>query len=104
MKHLLQKGYLVGPFIILFVVLIIMVSMDQSTVNSLYNQEKQIEDVIRRYAVYCYAQEGSYPMDLEYLKQNYGLIINEKQYNYYYEAFASNIMPDIVVTVKENER
>ncbi len=104
MKQLVQKGYLVGPFIMLFVVLIIIQSMNQSTINSLYNQEKQIEDVIRRYAVYCYAQEGSYPMDLSYLEQNYGLIINEKQYDYYYEAFASNIMPDIVVTAKENER
>lgn len=104
MNRLLQRSYLIGPIIIFVVVLMIMHSMNQSTVDSLYDQERQIEDIIRQYAVYCYAQEGAYPMDLKYLQDNYGLIINENLYDYYYDAFASNIMPDIVVTAKETER
>lgn len=104
MNRLLQRGYLIGPIVIFVVVIIILRSMNQSTMDSLYNQEQQIEDIIRQYAVYCYAQEGAYPVDLKYLQDNYGLIINEKQYDYYYDIFASNVMPDIVVTAKENER
>lgn len=100
----MQSSYLIGPLMILIVVILIIQSMNQKTVDSLYGQEKQIEDIIRRYAVYCYAQEGAYPTDLKYLEENYGLIINDKQYDYYYDAFASNLMPDIVVTLKGLER
>ena len=55
---------------------------------------------IRHYATTCYALERSYPSDLEYLQKNYGLILNEDQYSYHYDAFASNILPDIKVIRK----
>ena len=62
--------------------------------------DEQIESVIRHYATSCYALEGSYPSSLAYLQKNYGLILDEKQYAYFYDAFASNILPDIKVMRK----
>lgn len=59
-----------------------------------------IEDAIRNAAVQCYALEGSYPSDLEYLKKYYGILLNEEDYFYHYEAVASNIIPDIQVIKK----
>ncbi len=56
-----------------------------------------IENTIKKYAIQCYAAEGSYPPDLKYLEDNYGLILNKEHYFYYYEAFSSNFMPDISV-------
>ncbi|MDR1070384.1 MAG: hypothetical protein LBL37_06360 [Gracilibacteraceae bacterium] len=47
-------------------------------------------------AVHCYALEGEYPPDMLYLRDHYGLRL-DRNYVYHYEAFASNIMPDITV-------
>lgn len=48
-------------------------------------------------AVRCCAIEGSYPMSLSHLEEDYGLRINHKDYVVTYEAFASNIIPSVVV-------
>ncbi len=56
-----------------------------------------IENTIKKYAIQCYAAEGSYPPNLDYLEENYGLILDTEHYFYYYEAFSSNFMPDISV-------
>ena len=48
----------------------------------------------------CYAAEGIYPPNLEYLEEYYGLQIDETRYTVHYSAFAENLMPDI--TVLEN--
>jgi len=62
---------------------------------------RQLEDAVRRSAVACYAAEGIYPPDLEYLEEHYGVQVNRERYTVVYEVFASNLMPD--VTVLENE-
>ena len=45
----------------------------------------------------CYAIEGRYPPSIEYLEEHYGVMINRKKYNVFYDGFASNVMPDITV-------
>ncbi len=57
-------------------------------------------DVIRKYAVQCYASEGSYPPDLKYLEEHYQLMLNKQKYDYMYEIFAANIAPIITVIPK----
>ncbi len=56
-----------------------------------------IEDTISRYALQCYATEGAYPPNLDYLVENYGLFINEDKYIYEFETVAENIRPSIKV-------
>jgi hypothetical protein len=58
------------------------------------------EESIMRGAVSCYALEGFYPPDYEYLKENYGIRVNEEKYTVFYSVFASNMMPDITVVEK----
>lgn len=48
----------------------------------------------------CYALEGSYPPSLEYLHENYGLVLDTQHYIYDYSVFASNIPPEIHVLAK----
>ncbi len=64
--------------------------------------EKERERIIS-YMVTCYATEGFYPPDLYYLEDNYGLVLKNDKYYYFYDAFASNIMPDIIITRLDNE-
>lgn len=61
---------------------------------------RQLEEALRRGCVACYAAEGIYPPSLEYLKDYYGIQVNEERYTVYYDAFAENLMPSI--TVLEN--
>ena len=61
-----------------------------------------IKDVIVRAARQCYVVEGVYPPDLEYLQDNYGLHINTNDYYVTYDAFSSNLPPDVIVSIKEN--
>ncbi len=49
----------------------------------------------------CYALEGMYPPDLDYLKEHYGLMLDEKNYAIYYEVIAANIYPVIDVQLAE---
>lgn len=67
------------------------------------NENKSYEilsEAIKRSAVQCYAIEGAYPPSIEYLEDNYGLIVDHKIYVVSYNVFASNIMPEITVYLK----
>lgn len=59
-----------------------------------------IRDAIRRSALQCYVVEGVYPPELAYLQDHYGLQVNTDNYYVVYEAFASNLPPDITVIHK----
>lgn len=48
-------------------------------------------------ALRCCAIEGSYPLSLSHLEDDYGLRVNHKDYIITYEAYASNIAPSVVV-------
>ena len=73
--------------------------MITARMGSVQNREESalVEQAVRSATRVCYAVEGSYPPDIEYLKDNYHLMYNEKKYRITYRAFASNVMPDIYV-------
>ena len=58
---------------------------------------QRIEEAIKKAAVECYANEGFYPEDLTYLKEHYGLLLDEKAYFISYYVEGQNMMPDIYV-------
>lgn len=59
-----------------------------------------LRDAVLQTAMQCYAIEGIYPQDLAYLEERYGLTVNHDLYAVTYEAFASNVMPSVVVTLR----
>lgn len=64
---------------------------------------RQLEQVLHRTAVACYAVEGAYPPNVEYMREHYGLTYDESRYLVHYELFASNFMPEITVMEKRHE-
>ena len=58
---------------------------------------QQLETLIRRTAVSCYASEGFYPPDIGYMQTHYGLTFDEETYLVHYQWIASNFLPDITV-------
>lgn len=61
---------------------------------------KSLEQAVKKAAVQCYAIEGNYPPDIDYLAEHYGIILNKDAYFYHYEITGSNIMPNIIVIKK----
>ncbi|MBQ9032412.1 MAG: hypothetical protein IJ106_13315 [Parasporobacterium sp.] len=62
--------------------------------------EAAIREAVRRSALQCYVVEGVYPPNLAYLEENYGLQVNTRDYYVAYDAFSSNMPPDIRVGAK----
>ena len=60
-------------------------------------EEETLRKAVARASVQCYAIEGRYPPSVEYLEENYGVQINRKKYNVFYDGFASNVMPEITI-------
>jgi hypothetical protein len=58
---------------------------------------EEIKSAILDACVECYALEGSYPPNLEFLRDHYGIILDEERFYYYYEVLASNLLPDVEV-------
>ena len=56
-----------------------------------------VRDAVRSAVLTCYAVEGAYPANIDYLKEHYGLAYNEDAYMVMYDSFATNIMPTIRV-------
>lgn len=59
--------------------------------------EEAVRAAVVRAAAQCYSVEGAYPQSVEYLEQHYGLVLNHRRYIVSYEAFSSNLMPEIRV-------
>ena len=65
-------------------------------------EEETLRKAVARASVQCYAIEGRYPPSVEYLEENYGVQINRKKYNVFYDGFASNVMPEInIIPIEE---
>lgn len=61
---------------------------------------QSVEDTVMRSAMQCYAVEGVYPQSLDYLEEHYGLVINHDRYIVSYDAFSSNLPPQINVLLR----
>lgn len=55
---------------------------------------RRVKQAVQKAALECYSIEGSYPTDIQYLKQHYGLYIQEEKYLIRYHYIGANIMPD----------
>lgn len=61
-------------------------------------QDRQLTlAAIRKASIQCYADEGRYPADVEYLVEHYNVNIDEDEFMVVYDCAASNISPNISV-------
>ena len=85
--------------ILIFVALIIaFILLVNNITNKGDGRELEIvRDAVKNAALTCYAVEGMYPEDLQYLREHYNLSYNEEKYIVYYRPFATNVIPSIKV-------
>ena len=90
--------------ILVFVALIVgFVFLINNVSNKNSNREIEIvRDAVKNASLTCYAVEGMYPENLDYLRDHYNLSYNEDRYIVYYRPLASNLMPTIKVVERGN--
>ncbi|MCB5577777.1 MULTISPECIES: hypothetical protein [Dorea] len=59
-----------------------------------------LQSAVTRDITRCYAQEGTYPESLAYLKKHYGLTYDSSKYFVDYQPLGANIMPDVTIIRK----
>lgn len=93
-------GGLLAPAVMVGALLFFAAALESLDSGRAEEDLRQLEETLRRGCVACYAAEGVYPPSVDYLKEHYGLQVDEARYTVRYSAFAENLMPDI--TVLEN--
>lgn len=96
-KKTLPITYLLTPFFLLAVLFCFLSATSTLTEDHSLAEKEQLETVLFQASAACYAAEGRYPSDLQYLVDHYGVQINEEEFTVIYEPIASNLMPDITV-------
>ena len=68
-------------------------------ISTLHGREEaqMVRDAVHRATLTCYAVEGAYPESFDYLKEHYHLAYDENRFFVTYDAFATNMVPDIYV-------
>ena len=99
-KKKMEAGPLFGIvlFVICFMFFVAIVN-DTDDVD-----EKEIEALktaIDKAITTCYAIEGTYPESIEYIEENYGVVIDWDKYAVIYDLLGSNIKPNVVVAPLE---
>ncbi len=69
--------------------------------GSAREEKLRLEQALYRATAACYAAEGQYPEDVEYLKEHYGVVIDESKFFVIYEVEGENLMPQITVIERE---
>lgn len=92
------------PILVVVAALVFLTGLSNLDRDRSEEGRQQLEEALRRAAVACYAAEGIYPPDLAYLEEHYGIQVDEDRYTVFYEVFASNLMPDITVLDRADEK
>ena len=87
------------PMLLLLLILPLCLGYFSKEMGAKVSEEslQMMKSAISRAAVECYALEGFYPPELNYLTARYGIAVDEARYFVDYAFIGSNLMPDITV-------
>ncbi|MBQ3796324.1 MAG: hypothetical protein II842_08560 [Butyrivibrio sp.] len=93
-----DRAYQILTVVLFAAVLIIFfLAVDSMGHSSISKEQQSLENALSRDIVQCYAIEGRYPPNLEYLEQHYGLTYDKKTFFVDYMPIAGNLYPDVTV-------
>lgn len=93
-----NRGLWITGIVFLLLALLFVLSLTSTAQSSATRESEVLDSALRRAIVTCYAVEGRYPPSLDYIAENYGVLVDETRYSVYYDAFAANVMPTLRVT------
>ena len=92
-----RRNRIIGVIVIVLIVIACVFAYNAIAANMRDQGAASVHDAIESAAKQCAAIEGSYPVSLKYLEDNYGLRVNHDDYVITYEIFAGNVIPSILV-------
>jgi len=66
-------------------------------------QAEILEQALTRSITACYALEGAYPPDIDYLVEHYGLTYDNAEYFIDYQYIGANLRPDVTIIKKDGD-
>lgn len=94
------RKFILSVCAFLLIVLLFYQGIESLSRGSLRRQKESLNNALNRSITYCYAVEGSYPENLDYLKEHYGLTYDEDRFFVDYKVTGSNILPDVTIIEK----
>jgi len=94
-----NRGPLITIAVFVAIVLVFLLVLHSVSDKTEQQQATFLEETVHRAVITCFAIEGRYPPSLDYLADNYGIraVLDNDKFIISYNAFASNIYPDIAV-------
>lgn len=97
-KNIFRKLTKFIPLILgVAVVIVFLYGVNFISRSSYSGQLESLQNAVARDVAQCYAVEGTYPPNLDYLFDHYGLTFNEDLFYVDYQYIGSNIYPDITI-------
>ena len=87
--------------IVVFVIFLYM--LGNISEDTRIRQEESLNSAVHRCIVSCYCVEGTYPPNLDYMVQHYGLTYDKSSFFIDYRSEGANIYPEVVV-IRKGER
>lgn len=101
----------VKKIVVMVVIMVLLFAVAIASINRMVSvgdegEIRMIKDAVKNAMLTCFAVEGAFPRELEYLEENYGLNYDKEKYSvrYDYDPEFSNLMPEIWVTVMGDGR
>lgn len=78
-------------------------SADRMSAENTAHEKEIVSTALTRSLTQCYALEGFYPPDLDYLCDHYGFTYNQNHFFIDYQYIGGNLRPDVTIIEKEQK-
>ncbi len=95
-------GVLLSVLLFAGILIVFLLATGTFSGGSVERQKSILSSSLNRIISFCYANEGTYPESLSYIKENYGLTYDESVFYVDYTIQGSNIYPEVTILVKDN--
>lgn len=99
-NHAQLRGILLTALAFCVMVLAVVLALGEVDDRNVNEQVSTLKEAVLRSTLTCYAVEGRYPANVEYLEQNYNIAYDRERFIVILDGFAQNILPDIRVLVQ----
>ncbi len=100
-----KKPYMtiLSVFCIIAALFLFVKTMDSIGTANDAEQAAILEQALTRSITACYALEGAYPPDIDYLAEHYGLTYDKAEYFIDYQYIGANLRPDVTIIKKDGD-
>lgn len=96
-REKLWKWPAISLAVFLAVMIVFAVALGDLSQQTRQRQRLALETALNRSIVACYALEGRYPEDLEYLQEHYSFTYDSRRFFVDYQLLADNLMPEVTI-------